>query len=198
MSIVNKSLFSLLGYLHEQSRADRKKWVDIDWDNIKKGKEHNFKICEKCSLQDLPYDIGSVMHYSAWSFAKDKSKPTIIPKNGKSPYAIGQRNGFSEQDVVGLNKLFCQDTCYVDKRSKKTCTKRKKYCNGKNKKYMKWMSKNCARTCEVCRSEIMKVCEDTRGTKSCKKWADKKYCEPYQKYGKFMAANCAKTCKICN
>ena len=75
--------------------------------------------------------------------------------------------------------------------------KRKKYCNDKRKKWKDWMPKNCAKTCEVCRSEIVKVCEDGRGTKSCKKWADRKLCGD-QKYGSFMAKNCAKTCKICN
>jgi len=182
-----------IGYLHEQSRADRDKWVDIDWDNIKQGKEHNFRVCEECSLQDLPYDIGSVMHYNAWSFAKDRSKPTIIPKNGITPYALGQRNGFSESDVVGLNKLFCKDTCYVDKKTTEECRGWKKHCGGK--RWGDWMNENCARTCEFCRKEIVKVCEDSKGTSQCNQW--RQHCGS-QKYGSFMASSCAKTCKVCN
>ena len=179
----------MVGYWHEQSRADRDKYVEIKWDNIPEKWKYAFDICKDCDLQDLPYDIGSIMHYTAWAFAKDKKKPTIVPKNGASLDALGQTNGFSESDVTGLNKLFCKDTCYVDKYETEFCQRRKElHCNGD------WMKKNCAKTCEVCRTEI--TCEDRNDTELCKRWASWRFCN-HENYREYMTKNCAKTCGIC-
>ena len=103
----NASQFILLGFKHEQSRFDRDLFIAIDWENIKNGSESNFKKCASCDLQGLPYDIRSVMHYHAYSFAKDKNKPTIISLSGVSTSEMGQRNGFSDSDIEGINKLYC-------------------------------------------------------------------------------------------
>ena len=43
------------------------------------------------------YPQGSVMHYNAYSFAKDPSKPTIIVPAGKT---IGQRVALSDVSIV--------------------------------------------------------------------------------------------------
>ena len=53
----------------------------------------------------MPYNFGSIMHYGPYSFAKDKSKPTIIPKiepNG----IMGQRLALSIGDVKMIQKLY--------------------------------------------------------------------------------------------
>merc|ERR1712110_699368 len=106
-------LMHAIGYKHEQSRSDRDNFVEIKWDNIKDGKEGNFRKCTSCDLQGLPYDIGSVMHYHARAFAKDPSKPTIVPLNGVGIRNIGQRNGFSDSDIEGINKLYCNNIISV-------------------------------------------------------------------------------------
>ena len=69
----------LLKY-HVQSREDRDKYVEIMWDNIKPGKEHNFKKHTGTLTFDVPYDPLSIMHYEYYAFAKDYSKPTIVSK----------------------------------------------------------------------------------------------------------------------
>ena len=147
-------------YWNEQSRVDREKYVEIKWDNIPAKWKYAFDICKDCDVQDLPYDIGSIMHYTAWAFAKDKTKPTIVPKNGASLNALGQSNGFSESDVTGLNNLFCKDTCYYDKscRTEITCkdatdtVRCKKYAGWKYcEKYSAWMTKWCAKSCSICK-----------------------------------------------
>ena len=43
------------------------------------------------------------MHYSRYAFAKNRSKPTIITKNGAE---IGQRKGFAPQDIQEIRKLY--------------------------------------------------------------------------------------------
>merc|ERR1712226_1391966 len=69
------------------------------------------------------------MHYSAKGFRTDAAKAndlnTIDTKNGEK---IGQRNGFSELDIVGLNKLYscapagrCDVTSFVDVDKGVTC-----------------------------------------------------------------------------
>ena len=69
-----------LGQFHVQSRPDRDQYVTIMWDNIKQGKEHNFKKHTGSLTYNVPYDPKSFMHYSPWGFAIDSSKPTIVSK----------------------------------------------------------------------------------------------------------------------
>ena len=93
-------------------RSDRDNFVEIKWDNIAKGNHDQFRICNKCDLQNLPYDIRSVMHYHWNSFAKDWTKPTIVSLTGVGANEIGQLNNFSDSDVIGINKLYCGNFDY--------------------------------------------------------------------------------------
>lgn len=96
-----------IGLFHEQCRLDRDKHVTIKWDQIEKGKKHNFEI-DKESSKDLgKYDFGSIMHYSANAFAKGKD-PTIVTKpKGK---AIGQRDGLSKGDISAVADMYGKKT----------------------------------------------------------------------------------------
>ncbi|KAG7513543.1 meprin A subunit beta-like [Solea senegalensis] len=96
-----------LGFWHEQSRADRDDYVNIMWDHIEPGKEHNFKIRDDTVSSDLgvPYDYDSLMHYSKTSFSIG-SEPTIVPKIPQFTNVIGQRMGFSASDLTKLNRLY--------------------------------------------------------------------------------------------
>ena len=78
----------------------------IHLEHIKPDTVSNFDKCssEACTVQDLPYDFGSVMHYSPFSFT-NSTQPTITMLNGST--AFGQRNGFSDLDVQGINKFYC-------------------------------------------------------------------------------------------
>ena len=78
----------------------------IHEDNIKDGMESQFDKCtsDDCTVQNLPYDYGSVMHYSSHAFAKG-SEPTITKLDDSTEF--GQRNGFSELDIQGINRFYC-------------------------------------------------------------------------------------------
>ena len=73
-----------LGVKHEQTRPDRDNYVQINMQNIKPGKEHNFsKLKEEYWVnQNTPYDYGSVMHYGGDYFQKHRGLPTIVSKRG--------------------------------------------------------------------------------------------------------------------
>ena len=80
----------------------------IHEDKIEDGKLHNFDLCttEDCTVQDLPYDYGSVMHYSSGAFLCDGCTGATITKLDGST-SFGQRNGFSDLDIQGINKFYC-------------------------------------------------------------------------------------------
>ena len=92
-----------VGLWHEQSREDRKDFITIDVTNILPGKEHNFNQHVNDGDDVGPYDYGSIMHYSAFAFAANTSKPTIITPNGE---AIGQRDGLSDGDVAAVSAVY--------------------------------------------------------------------------------------------
>ncbi|KAL5017640.1 hypothetical protein ScPMuIL_007229 [Solemya velum] len=95
-----------LGFWHEQSRPDRDSFVQIVYNNIIAGKEKNFDKLpvDQADTLNLPYDYGSVMHYSKTAFSKNFRDPTIIPKQKDAK--IGQRNGLSQLDIQKINKLY--------------------------------------------------------------------------------------------
>lgn len=71
------------------------------------GKEHNFERHNDTvsSALGVPYDYGSVMHYSKTAF-NIASEPTIISKIPHFMDVIGQRMGFSASDLTKLNRLY--------------------------------------------------------------------------------------------
>lgn len=96
---VMHELLHTLGFWHEQSRYDRDNYVRIHMDNVQSGHEHNFLIHDQSEMDLLnePYDYDSVMHYSAHSFARDRSKVTIeVLQPGVT---IGQRTHLSDIDI---------------------------------------------------------------------------------------------------
>ncbi|XP_074524803.1 meprin A subunit beta-like [Halichoeres trimaculatus] len=117
LGTVEHEFLHALGFWHEQSRADRDDYVDIVWDQIEPGKEHNFKTRDDkvSSALGVPYDYGSVMHYSKSSF-NIGSEPTIVTKIPKFMDVIGQRMGFSASDLTKLNHLYncTKSSTFVD------------------------------------------------------------------------------------
>lgn len=92
-----------LGVYHEQSRSDRDDFVQIQWSNIQDDAIGNFQ--KKPSAVDyFDYDYNSIMHYPGTSFAKDSSKPTIVPL--KPGVSIGQRQGLSYGDRQTIAKMY--------------------------------------------------------------------------------------------
>uniref|UniRef100_A0A8C8EVB8 Metalloendopeptidase n=1 Tax=Oncorhynchus tshawytscha TaxID=74940 RepID=A0A8C8EVB8_ONCTS len=107
LATVEHEFLHALGFWHEQSRADRDDYVNIMWDRIEEGKDHNFLIHGESVSRALnvPYDCGSVMHYSKTAF-NIGSEPSIITKIPSFMDVIGQRMEFSDSDLLKLNRLY--------------------------------------------------------------------------------------------
>ncbi|CAH1273120.1 MEP1B [Branchiostoma lanceolatum] len=103
-SVVHE-LMHAVGFKHEQARPDRDDYVTIVWGNIRDGKDNNFdKESEPViSTLDLPYDYGSVMHYSRTAFSTN-GQDTIVPKVPDAQ--IGQRDQMSDLDALKINTLY--------------------------------------------------------------------------------------------
>ncbi|XP_068678752.1 MAM and LDL-receptor class A domain-containing protein 1-like isoform X2 [Montipora foliosa] len=104
--VVMHEMMHAAGFWHEQSRYDRDEYVEILWENIRKGKEHNFHKYDlrKIDYLNEVYDTSSLMHYGKTSFSSN-NKPTI-QVIGDPNKQLGQRDGFSKTDIAQLNALY--------------------------------------------------------------------------------------------
>ncbi|XP_042285696.1 meprin A subunit beta [Thunnus maccoyii] len=107
IATIEHEFLHALGFWHEQSRADRDDYVKIMWDRISEGKEHNFNTYDDTTSSSLgvPYDYGSMMHYSKNAF-RNGTEPTIITKIPAFSDVIGQRMEFSDSDLLKLSRLY--------------------------------------------------------------------------------------------
>ncbi|XP_018346357.1 PREDICTED: zinc metalloproteinase nas-7-like [Trachymyrmex septentrionalis] len=112
---------------HEHMRPDRDKYINIIWENMRKGDEFNFELLNNSIVTNygLPYDYDSIMHYSMTAFSTNRSLPTIIPKNFY--VEVGQRNHLSYYDIQKLQIAYnCSSTVSTNKLKKKHLNKPKK------------------------------------------------------------------------
>ncbi|KAI9584377.1 zinc metalloproteinase nas-4 [Glossina fuscipes] len=98
-------LMHALGFLHEQNRQERDDYVAIQYHNIEKHAIGNFERAIETMSFGVPYDYGSVMHYSPNAFSSN-GRPTIIPLRSLADNVMGQRNGFSAFDIEKLNNMY--------------------------------------------------------------------------------------------
>ncbi|XP_065205602.1 zinc metalloproteinase nas-13-like isoform X2 [Planococcus citri] len=102
---VMHEMLHAVGFMHEQNRPDRDKFVTINYNNIERGKESNFEKAEVETIdnQGIGYDYRSVMHYSGNAFSRN-GLPTIEPKVRGT--VLGQRDGLSKKDVQKIQKMY--------------------------------------------------------------------------------------------
>lgn len=74
--------------------------------SVSQGKESNFDKFGHDEIQHLgePYDYGSIMHYGAKSFTRNGRSTIVALKTGANQ--MGQRKGFSANDIRQINKLY--------------------------------------------------------------------------------------------
>lgn len=103
-----------VGLWHEQSRSDRDAFVLVEANKAHDGTRHNFEIQTGQGRDVGPYDYGSIMHYGCWAFSTTGER-TITPLDASvfcwsvplpaGPF-IGQRDGLSEGDILGVYTLY--------------------------------------------------------------------------------------------
>ncbi|XP_016936572.4 hatching enzyme 1.2 [Drosophila suzukii] len=98
-------LMHALGFLHEQNRMERDGYVAIQYNNVQSSAMNNFEKAARTEAFGVPYDYGSVMHYSKNAFSIN-GQPTILAMKAGGAEQMGQRNGFSEYDIMKLNRMY--------------------------------------------------------------------------------------------
>ncbi|XP_049640521.1 astacin-like metalloendopeptidase [Suncus etruscus] len=101
--IVLHELMHVLGFWHEQSRADRDHYVQINWKEIQPGFEINFMKTRNSNML-APYDYSSIMHYGRFAFSR-RGQPTIVPLWDPKIH-IGQRWNLSSSDISRVLRLY--------------------------------------------------------------------------------------------
>jgi hypothetical protein len=96
-----------LGFIHEQSRPDRDLYVNIHWNNIKSGREREFRKHKRDYFYEngFPYDLLSVMHYREYAFSKNRQK-TITPKKPVPHLRCKALDCPTDLDVMKINQFY--------------------------------------------------------------------------------------------
>ncbi|XP_006900773.1 PREDICTED: astacin-like metalloendopeptidase [Elephantulus edwardii] len=101
--IVLHELMHVLGFWHEHARADRDRYIRVNWNEILPGYEMNF-LKARSSNMLVPYDYSSVMHYGRLAFSR-RGMPTILPLWDPSVH-IGQRSNLSTLDITRVLRFY--------------------------------------------------------------------------------------------
>lgn len=97
------------GVYHEQSRADRDDHITIHWDEMNQRYRGNFN--KYYTGQDVgPYDYNSLMHYHSYAFSSTGNPTISINPSAPEGTTIGQRNGLSSGDIIGINNIYPQSS----------------------------------------------------------------------------------------
>ncbi|CAI2337615.1 unnamed protein product [Caenorhabditis sp. 36 PRJEB53466] len=112
--VTSHELAHALGIFHEQSRFDRDDSVMFNPRVVDRELLFNFaKISPRqMSTYGLPYDVGSVMHYTPTEFSTIPSIPTLTAIDTSLQQTMGQLEGPSFIDVLIMNQHYkCQEKC---------------------------------------------------------------------------------------
>jgi hypothetical protein len=93
-----------IGLWHEQSRADRDRYVRVLYENIRESSARDFDVQVSDEAEYRPYDYASVMHYGPYADSEESRGKTIetIPPG----IPIGQRDGLSAGDADAVTRMY--------------------------------------------------------------------------------------------
>jgi len=101
--VIQHELIHALGFDHEQNRPDRDSFISINLNNVQKSARGQFDRLTTSTYEDLGsrYEIGSVMHYTAFAFAIDRNRPVIVDRETEQPVKA-QRARVSSLDILEI------------------------------------------------------------------------------------------------
>lgn len=199
--IVIHEMGHAIGFQHEQTRPDRDSFVYIQTQNIQRGVEFNFMRYSTNQVNNfnVPYDYTSVMHYSQNAFSRN-GRPTIIARDSRFQNAMGNRAGFSFNDIRLANTIY--NCASVNNCAARNCPQGfqgpdcKCWCDSGDRNNP---VKECDGTGPVEPSVTTTTprpmnCEDR--SQYCPAWAAAGYCTG--RYERYMSQNCSYSCRICD
>lgn len=103
--IIAHEIGHALGLIHEHCRSDRNSYINVLWNNIESGHDHNFSIEQSTTYGG--YDFDSTMHYEKNAFSRN-GQNTMEPR---PPYAawlntMGQITHLSQLDKSGMAQRY--------------------------------------------------------------------------------------------
>jgi hypothetical protein len=99
----------IIGLQHEHQRPDRTKYIQVNWDNLKKQKAvlmNYWRMNNSSFLYDYTkykYDYRSVMHYGEWDFSIN-GKKTIEPLDKNNSIVFSYEP--TEDDFKKVNEIY--------------------------------------------------------------------------------------------
>ena len=102
-------LMHALGFIHEQSRADRDQYLEVLWGNIAEDKKSQFAMVPHALTSSyrgaaFDFDYNSIMMYSENAFSKNPDLKTL--KSKTDAQILPTQNGLSRKDIDRLNEVY--------------------------------------------------------------------------------------------
>jgi len=108
MVLTHESLH-VLGMGHTIKRKDRDKYIKLIDENITPEKKAQYAICERCDLQDIPYDCSSIMHYRRCRYGVEPcDDPKFEALDPASCNVVDMNLHMSETDIKLAKKINCK------------------------------------------------------------------------------------------
>ncbi|ODM93283.1 Embryonic protein UVS.2, partial [Orchesella cincta] len=93
VGLIQHELLHALGFTHDSMRQ-YSTWLEIPV---------LYKSFATVANYGVPYNVGSVMHYSSRAFSVDRNHPSIVQKNGE---LIPVPSGLQDTDIMKLRRMY--------------------------------------------------------------------------------------------
>ncbi|VDM09295.1 unnamed protein product [Wuchereria bancrofti] len=102
-----------LGLWHEQSRPDAEEYITVVKEYIIPSYISEFlkRSEHEIATFNVPYDLGSIMHYGSTAFSVDQKSKTLLTKDPFYQMTIGQRDSLSFYNIKLINEAYCKGDC---------------------------------------------------------------------------------------
>lgn len=96
-----------LGFHHMQNSFDRDNFIRINWDNVRRESVESFSTrpMREISHFEVPYDVGSIMHYSQTAFSAN-GQDTMTPIVNPYGRIMGQRMNATPEDLLRIKRMY--------------------------------------------------------------------------------------------